>query len=179
MHTSSISVAEVGKPPDIAQAHSIAHAGEDKLNLVAPVPSPGVFILLHWLTWNCSVLQQRQGERQGWLQVAGKQMCFWDSCSWRSPRAALGMLKHTLFYELEMDAATEKSILKGRICPIWPDQILLLGVHVKYYSHQYHATMVNNKHLWVAYGVELFMCHAHTHSYWIFSIKYYLLCPKV
>lgn len=46
-HTSSISVAEVGKPPDIAQAHSIAHAGEDKLNLVAPVPSPGVFILLH------------------------------------------------------------------------------------------------------------------------------------
>lgn len=61
-HTSSISVAEVGKPPDVAQAHRVAHAGEDKLNLVPPVPSPGVFILLHRLTWNCSILQQTDGQ---------------------------------------------------------------------------------------------------------------------
>lgn len=73
-HTASISVAEIGKPPDVAQAHSITHAGEDKLNLVAPVPSPGVFILLHRLAWNCSVLQQRQreGERGTGVTSGGR-----------------------------------------------------------------------------------------------------------
>lgn len=76
--TSSISVAEVGEPPDVTQAHSIAHTGEDKLNLVAPVPSPGVFILLHWLAWNCSILQQRHRERQRLLQVTGRRVCSWD-----------------------------------------------------------------------------------------------------
>lgn len=59
MCTSSIPVAEVGEPPDVTQPHSIAHTGEDKLNLVAPVPSSRVFILLRWLTWNCSVLQKQ------------------------------------------------------------------------------------------------------------------------
>lgn len=36
-HTSSISVAEVGEPPDIAQAHGVAYTGEDELDLVPPV----------------------------------------------------------------------------------------------------------------------------------------------
>lgn len=57
MRTSSVPVAEVREPPDVAQAHGVAHAGEDKLDLVAPVPSPGVLILLHRLSRNGSVLQ--------------------------------------------------------------------------------------------------------------------------
>lgn len=62
--TSAVSVAEVGKPPDVAEAHSIAHAGEHKLNLVTPVPSPGVFILLHWFTRNGAILWRRQIKNQ-------------------------------------------------------------------------------------------------------------------
>lgn len=65
--TSSISVAEVGKPPNVTQTHSIAHAGEHKLNLVAPVPSSGVFILLHRLTWNGSILRKKMGKTKHFL----------------------------------------------------------------------------------------------------------------
>ncbi len=58
MVTSSIPVAEVRKPPDVSQPHCVANTGEDKLNLVAPVSSSGVFIFLYWLSWNCSILKQ-------------------------------------------------------------------------------------------------------------------------
>lgn len=62
--TSSTPVAEVREPPDVAQAHCVAHAREDKLDLVAPVASPSVFILLHWLSWNCSILYQTERDTE-------------------------------------------------------------------------------------------------------------------
>ena len=34
--TSSILVAEVGEPPDVAQTHGIAHHGQNELQLVSP-----------------------------------------------------------------------------------------------------------------------------------------------
>lgn len=166
MHTSSISVAEVRKPPDIAQAHSISHAGEDKLNLVSPVPSPWVFIFLHWLAWNCSVLQQRQGETWRWLQVTGRQVCLWDSAATAGTTRAPNSLRYTDFTYRE-PFFTYSAKIRFWCCK----------VYLKFRFHQYHVKMVNNTHLWGARGGELFMNHAHTHMYWIFAIKYYLLYP--
>ena len=37
--TSSISVAQVREPPDIAQSHSVPDTGEDEVKLPRPVPS--------------------------------------------------------------------------------------------------------------------------------------------
>ena len=42
--TSSVPVAEVGEPPHVAQPHSIAHEGEDELDLSSPL---GALLLLH------------------------------------------------------------------------------------------------------------------------------------
>ena len=47
--TSSISEAEVGEPPDVAQADGVAHHGEEEVQLAAPllplrdiIPGPGL-----------------------------------------------------------------------------------------------------------------------------------------
>lgn len=148
--TSSISVAEVGKPPDVAQAHSIAHAGEDKLNLVAPVPSPGVFILLHWLAWNCSVLQQRGdgGERErggGEFRWQESKCVFEIMLLQQVQRLHLAHWNTLLSTTQGRDAGVkEESILKGWISAFWPKLVLNPGVHQVLFR-LWHAWMVDEE----------------------------------
>lgn len=42
--TSSTLVAEVGEAPQVAEAHTVADAGEDELQLVGPVVPPGAVV---------------------------------------------------------------------------------------------------------------------------------------
>lgn len=42
--TSSTLVAEVGEAPQVPEAHAVADAGEDELQLVGPVVSPGAVV---------------------------------------------------------------------------------------------------------------------------------------
>ena len=44
--TSSILVAEIGKPPNIAEAHRHGDAGEEEVQLVAPLASLSVAVLI-------------------------------------------------------------------------------------------------------------------------------------
>lgn len=58
--TSSVPVAEVGEPPDVTQAHGVAHAGENKLDLVPPVAPSRDLRLLRWLARNGSILREER-----------------------------------------------------------------------------------------------------------------------
>lgn len=56
--TSPIAVAEVWEAPDVAKAHGIAHAGQHKLDLVAPVATLDALLLLALLPRHGAVLQR-------------------------------------------------------------------------------------------------------------------------
>lgn len=56
--TSPIAVAEVWEAPDVAKAHGIAHAGQHKLDLVAPVATLDALLLLALLPGHGAVLQR-------------------------------------------------------------------------------------------------------------------------
>ena len=43
----SMFVTEVGEPPDIAESHRIAQAGEEEVTLIVPTPSVGFLLLLN------------------------------------------------------------------------------------------------------------------------------------
>lgn len=64
MVTSAIPVTEVREPPDVAQPHCVAHTRQDKLNLVPPVSSPRILVLLHLFPWNRSILDHKH--RKTW-----------------------------------------------------------------------------------------------------------------
>ena len=42
-------IAEIWKPPDVAQPHSVAQAGEEEVALVVPVAPVQLLLLLHVL----------------------------------------------------------------------------------------------------------------------------------
>lgn len=45
-YTSTVLVGQVRKPPDVSQAHSIAHSGEDVLLLAGPVSPLSVLVAI-------------------------------------------------------------------------------------------------------------------------------------
>lgn len=61
--TSPVAVAQIRESPDVAQAHSIAHTGQHKLNLVAPVAPFEVLVSFGHLTGDSTILWKEQRRR--------------------------------------------------------------------------------------------------------------------